>query len=688
MSSRQLRKLQKQREVQEISEDSGDEQLSIAPKPRVSLFAALGGDEDEVQDETEEEQQPEEVVSEEKPSPAATKGKKKNKKKKKSKAKTAAPQQDEDDIDKALRELNITRSKSKNQPTTEDTAAQTNRGNKVLTINQYHLKVDNEMRNLFGRDTMKSASAEAEQEGRGRDRQGQGQQPFDIERFLRNPPNAPKLPEVSLRRNPFIQGRDHWPKQSAGGLTIEEIGKAEDGSSTEYAYMHDQNYDTLQACFFGCVQIGDPQRMIHLLKEAPYHVSTLLQVSSIVKGDNRSFASELCERALFAFGRVTTNAFRQNMEQGKARLDFRRPENRQLWLAGYHYIKSLVSKGTYRTGLEWAKLLFSFDRRDPYAMRHFIHMLAIRAHEATWLIDFMDVLEETSDNRDTIYIRQSLVLAHLQLGDTARATEELKKGMKRVPWLYCALFQALGLDTPPSIWGISADTDARAFWEKLYIHQAKDIWNNPEATALLKEVAKSLEKVDTSVLPNTDSPPDQGATRLVFLEGETSLMALAPRQYLDMQPNYEFDPMPPAEEENIFTGTGTRLPWDNGGNHQGPTPEVRARMHQMFAPHARADGAAFGGQGQGEGDSDDDAERAAILDDEELRRDLQEAARSGGGAGGFLERLMQMLGVGPGPTAERQDETDADQERGTDTDTDYENDPEPGQGRDAVDTGR
>ncbi|KAM0235558.1 hypothetical protein ACHAP5_009727 [Fusarium lateritium] len=686
MSSRQLRKLQKQREVQEISEDSGDEQPSIAPKPRVSLFAALGGDENDVQDETEEEQEPEETVSEVKSSPAATKGKKKNKKKKKSKAKTATPHEDEDDIDKAIRELNITRSKSKNQSTTEDTAAQTNRSNKVLMINQHHLKVDNEMRNLFGRDAMKSAAAEAEEESRTRNRQGQGQQTFDIETFLRNPRNAPKLPEVSLRRNPFIQGRDYWPKQSAGGLTIEEIAKAEDGSSTEYTYMHDQNYDTLQACFFGCVQIGDPKRMIHLLKEAPYHVSTLLQVSSIVKGDNRSFASELCERALFTFGRVTTNAFRQNMEQGKARLDFRRPENRQLWLAGYHYLKSLVSKGTYRTALEWAKLLFSFDPQDPYAMRHFIHVLAIRAHEATWLIDFMDVLEEISDNRDTIYIRQSLVLAHLQLGDTARATEELEKGMKRVPWLYCALFQALGLDTPPSIWGISADIDARAFWEKLYIHQAKDLWNNPQATTLLKEVAKSLEKVDTSVLPSNDSPPDQGVTRLVFLEGETSLMALAPRAYLEMQPNYEFDPMPPSEEDNIFTGTGTRLPWDNGGHHLGPTPEVQARMHEMFAPHARAGGVAFGGQG--EGDSDDDAERAAILDDEELRRDLQEAAQSGGAAGGFLERLMQMLGVAPGPTAERLDENDADQERDTDTDTEYENDPEPGEGRDAVDTGR
>src|SRR5687768_3388123 len=74
-----------------------------------------------------------------------------------------------------------------------------------------------------------------------------------------------------------------------------------------------------------------------------YHVSTLLQVSNVAKQDqNMALASELCERALFSFGRVVTNAFRQDMERGRARLNFRRPENRQFWLAGYHYLRSLV----------------------------------------------------------------------------------------------------------------------------------------------------------------------------------------------------------------------------------------------------------------------------------------------------------------------------------------------------------
>ena len=386
-----------------------------------------------------------------------------------------------------------------------------------------------------------------------------------------------------------------------------------------------------------------------------YHVSTLLQVSSVAKQDqNMALAAELCERALFTFGRVTTSAFRQNIEQGKARLDFRRPENRQFWLAGYHYIKSLIRKGTYRTALEWAKLLYSLDAKDPYAMRHFIHLLAIRAHESKWLIDFIDELEKSSDNRDTIYLRQSLVLAKLQIGDASGARADLVNGMQQVPWLYCALFQELNLDTPPSIWGINADSNARSFWTKLYIYQVKDLWNNTQAIGLLQDVAKSIDKVNISHLPADDPPADIGATRLAYLDGQTSLLAVAPRELLDRQPNYEFDPLPPPEEENIFSGEGTRLPWQEHSRQSNTqNSEIEARMRNLFARNA---GPAPVG-GAIDADEDDELDLAALeLDDEELRRDLEEHARGGNGAGLFAT-LMQLLnggrGDGPEETGDR-----------------------------------
>jgi hypothetical protein len=293
-----------------------------------------------------------------------------------------------------------------------------------------------------------------------------------------------------------------------------------------------------------------------------------------------ALSAELCERALFSFGRVALSSFKQNLEHGMARLDFRRPENRQFWLAGYHYIKGLIRKGTYKTALEWAKLLYSLDRSDPYAMRHLIHSLALRAHESDWLLDFLAQFDTKDSREDTAYLLQSRVLARLQIGDAERAKQDLVDGMRRVPWLYCALFQALGLDTPPSIWGINAEAGTRAFLTKLYQHQVGDLWNNPQAKSLLQDVAKSIDRVDTDKMAEAELPIDMGVARLVFLDGDTSLLALLPWDVLNQQPNYEFDPLPPAEEDNIFTAEGCMLPWREQGPTRGHPPEA---LEEFFA---------------------------------------------------------------------------------------------------------
>lgn len=681
MSSRQLRKLQKQRELEETlvkhidesaeGEESEDEPApAVRPKP--NLFAALGGDDaDGEADEDEDDEGGaiiEPVASEPKPAGSAKKNKKKKKKSKKAAAAAteeaeAAGGSEEDEIDKAIKALKISNTGKGVSAQDEDKLRRAVASNSIFEINTYHLRAINEMRNLFGREIIESAQAEEE-----RQQQEQQQQmrrgartELDLETFLRTqPPNAKKLPEVSLRRNIFIQGRDQWPAQSANGLTMKEIAKAADGSSTEYAYLHEGAYDSLQSLFFACVQIGDPMRMVNFLKRVPYHVSTLLQVSAVAKQDqNMALSSELCERALFTFGRVTTSAFRQNVEQGKARLDFRRPENRQFWLAGYHYLRSLLRKGTYRTALEWAKLLYALDPQDPYAMRHYLHFLAVRAYESKWLVAFLQDVDGNLDNvhEDFIYVKQSGILARLQMGETETAKTELAEGMQRLPWLYCALFQELGLDAPPSIWGIHAESDARQFWVKLYLHFTKDLWNNTQASSLLIQVAKSLDKVQVADLPADDAVPDLGATRLVYLEGQTSLITLAPRWLLERQPNYDFDPMPPAEADNIFTYQGTHLPWTRGASTGGSEAlnEGLAFLHNVRGGQgAGFAGPAGVGAGLGMGMGAEAAAAAAAEEsdyddgtDEELQRDLEEHARRSGQPG-FLGNLMQMLGLGGG----------------------------------------
>lgn len=288
MSSRQLRKLQQQKALAQTppqeSEESEEIEEPVVSKsrPRPNLFAALGGEDEDDEgagqdDEDDEgtEAAPAHDVTETH-NQAASKKSKKKKKKKKAKAAAALQEEsprdgdeDEDEIDRAIKELKINPGSQDASSITTSENRSSLKANELLKVNTYHLKAVNEMRNLFGREVIESANAEEQQEYARRRREA-GQQDVDLETFLREPPGAKKLPEVSLRRNVFVQGRDHWPRQSAGGLTMKEIQKAADW--TEYAYIHEKDYDGIQAFFFSCVQIGDPMRMVHLLKRVRTYI--------------------------------------------------------------------------------------------------------------------------------------------------------------------------------------------------------------------------------------------------------------------------------------------------------------------------------------------------------------------------------------------------------------------------------
>lgn len=280
MSSRQLRKIRQQQELlgaAKPEDDAASESEDEVPvsKPRVSMFAALGGDDDDNDDEEEEEQEEPEKVEEREEAPAeqaqpATAAKKRRKKKKGKKQgdkqagnkPPAATNPDEDEIDRALKELNIQPRASPDSP-----AGAEQEGAGVLAIDPYNLKAVHEMKALFGREVIEAARAEeAEEEHAARRRLLHGgARQVDLETFLKGDPGR-KLPEVTLRRNMFIQGKENWPRAAAGGLVMREVRTDESGA-TEFAFVHEKQYDVVQSIFFHCVGIGDPMRMVHLLKQ-------------------------------------------------------------------------------------------------------------------------------------------------------------------------------------------------------------------------------------------------------------------------------------------------------------------------------------------------------------------------------------------------------------------------------------
>lgn len=738
MSSRQLRKLQKQKELAvleakntvaaESEEGSEDEQPPRKPKATgFAGFAALGGMDDEQDDDddeggnaesTEPVETPNRVEPERTETPKSSsskKSKKKKKKAKKSEPATSAPaskvavasKQDEiDEIDRAIQELNLSKKSAASSGADADIATSRayERICELLRVNTHHLKVINEMRHLFGRDAIAAAQNEEEEEQARNRRNRQGlQQNVDLETYLKGQLGK-TLPEVTLRRNPFLPGKETWPRASTEGLTMQQV---KDGTTTyhqpgevEFTFAHDDGYNNLERHFFGLVQMYDPMQLVHFLQRHPYHISSLIQVSKVAKQDqNSALSADLCERALFTFGRVSLSAFRQKIEEGKARLDFRRPENRQFWLAGYHYLKSLVMKGTYRTALEWAKLLLSMDLTDPYGVIHFIHPLAIRAHESKWFIDFCD--SEALDECDTAqdYIRQTLVLARLQQKDTAGAKALLIEGMERIPWLYSGLFKALNLDVPKSIWGMQPRNQHENLFVELYIYQTKNLWDNPQATSLLKEAATAAKKPDWSSFATTPLA-GRNAGRFVYLDNTPSLMGLVPGGMLSESPNWEFDPLPPLLEDNLFSHESQELPWkpdhDDPSSHirggpghielrvprdqiqlrqfldrirqEGAPPEVQRAIERALAETAAAEAGHRAGIGPGVIDNDDfdfdDDDGLSAHDDDEFvlageeeeedgdRDGEEEGSRNflgGPGIGRLATALMDLLGGAPLP---------------------------------------
>ncbi|KAI0442852.1 transcriptional repressor TCF25-domain-containing protein [Xylaria telfairii] len=701
MSSRQLRKLQKQRELQQLqasspANDDSDESEQDAPVQRpkpsaFSAFAALGGD-DGGDDENEENDDADEVeptttslrpaespVRIETPNHPSKKSKKKKKKKGKqpdtsatTPSKIDSARTGADDIDEALRELDLTSTKASAPAGAEQDTARSmayERICELLRINTHHLKVVNEMRNLFGREAIAAALNEENDERARTQRPRHMPQQVDLETYLKGQPGK-TLPEVTLRRNPFLPGKDTWPRAPTEGLSMRQFHEwvvAEKSSSgiIEFGFAHDTAYNKLELEFFNLVQMHDPMLLVGFLHRHPYHISTLIQVSKIAKQDqNSALSADLCERALFTFGRVALSGFRQKIEEGKARLDFRRPENRQFWLAGYHYLKNLVMKGTHRTSLEWAKLLFSMDLTDPYGMIHFIHPMAIRAHESKWFIDFCD--SEVLDEFDTVqdYIRQTLVLARLQQKDTAGAKALLLEGMERLPWLYSSLYKALNLDVPKAIWGMQPRDGHEQLFVELYIHQTKSLWDNAQATGLLKEAACDAKKPDFQTF---GFPPVVGrnVARFVYLDNTPSLMGHVPGDLLSTSPNWEFDPIPPLKEENVFSYDSQEQPWMPVGRQGlrgldiprdgqalrrllarvregGAPPEFEAFLQEAIAEANQGDA------GNADGDEDEDENEAADAERREVGpglfqalMDLFHVGAGGGGGGGEGDNELQ-----------------------------------------------
>ncbi|KAK1816172.1 hypothetical protein LTR12_009421 [Friedmanniomyces endolithicus] len=579
MSSRALRKAQREREEQEQlqklqqdeSEEEGKDGEDDAPvvSTKVSVFALL----EEVDEEAEDDDGGAALDAIEDPTAttaAVPQKSAKKKRKKKGKGKVgqgqADPQDDGlDEIDKALKQLATNGDSAHSGTTTAGIDEAANETNHLLAIDTSHLHAQNEMRRLFGRAALEQQDDDeppgANQAAGGNRRQQRHAQQMGLAHALRGQGNAGGrsggLAAMALRRNIFIQGKEEWPIATGGGLGMEIEEKRPDGTVL-YRFVHNRMYQDVQSQFEMCVESMDPNRLVQLLQHNPYHISTLLQVSEIAKQErDHSTSGDLLERALFSFGRAVHSTFAKNLGEGKARLDFRRPENREFWLASWRYMQNLSMRGTWRTVYEWAKLLLSLSPEDdPYALWLVLDQYALRSRQD---LDYLNVSRNATFravHNDMPNVKLSQGLAEYKGGNKSKGKQALFTAIGRFPWVVARLMHELNLDPAPAIWGKEPRTEKEKLHSELYASRAKDVWNTPENTAFLIEIAAALPP-DTPPAPVNKDGITSNEARHVLLSDTPALIALLPRHFTARLTSSS-DPLSPDDNLASYTTTRSR----------------------------------------------------------------------------------------------------------------------------------
>ncbi|EMC96945.1 hypothetical protein BAUCODRAFT_433637 [Baudoinia panamericana UAMH 10762] len=599
MSSRALRKAQREREEENLrklakaeDEEDIDEHVSQSAKP--SAFAMLGeeADQDDEEDDGGAPMGDEDDEAADQPTKAVVPSKpatKKRKKKKKPKASGDAeqavePAEDLDEIDQALKALSANGHAADEGATAAGVDNKVNEACRLLAIDTHNLHAQNEMRRLFGRAALEhndddDAGQPNQAAGGNRQQQRRGQQ-AGLAQALRGQGGGRSggLAAMALRRNIFVQGKEEWPVATGGGLGMEIEEKRADGTVL-YRFVHNRAYQDVQSQFESCVESMDPNRLVLLLQHNPYHISTLLQVSEIAKQErDHATSGDLLERALFSFGRAVHSTFAKNLGEGKARLDFARPENREFWLASWRYMQNLSMRATWRTVYEWAKLLLSLSpQKDPYALWLVLDQYALRSRQD---LDYINISRNSTlgaVHEDMPNVELSRALAECRAGNKNKGKQALFTAVGRYSYIIARLMHELQLDPPPAVWGKEPRTEKEKLHTELYV-RAKDVWNTPEVTNMLIEVAAAVPAETPPTAPLATEITEAEA-RHVLLSDTPSLIALLPRSFTARLTSVS-DPLPPETDRPSYTITYSHR--ERGGRGPGPVPQNPQALIEML----------------------------------------------------------------------------------------------------------
>ncbi|KAL9976033.1 hypothetical protein ACROYT_G013264 [Oculina patagonica] len=504
MSSRVLRKLQGEKELEISHDDEEDEdELNFTPvksrkkqKAAVNPFDLLNveneqSDEDSPDDQ--EEETPADIaeqnVKEEKPSstePAEKQTSKKKRKKKKKKGKEETENRkltnQKDNIDGVIKEVNnIPKTDVKMSGPVTTLGESTSRvldTKALLGVEHRNLNAENEMKKRFGSHIVRTEQRQRRSHQR-----------------------------VYHRSTRLVSVKSTWPHIRATGISM-KLMDTKRGYSY-FAFEHSPSYQEVQFLFLDAVESLNPNNISAILNAHPYHVDSLLQLSEICKmGEDYQMAAELIERALYCLERSFHTLF--SLTQGYSRLDYRRAENRSFFIAVFRQIIFVGQKGCYRTALELCKLLLSLDPdEDPLGVLLMIDFYALQSEQFTFLIRLFEEWEPHRNLSQLPNFAFSVALAYFQSnrqnGQTRRADEFLQMALIMFPMVLSPLVDKCNvvlddaLVKHPFFCLAPGNSEPIALkqLEALYIGRTYHAWKDPAVIDwLVLNAKKVIERVE------------------------------------------------------------------------------------------------------------------------------------------------------------------------------------------------
>ena len=363
----------------------------------------------------------------------------------------------------------------------------------------------------------------------------------------------------SIRKNYLlVTPKKSWPPVKKFGLTM--IQDKAVNNISYFSINHSKyNYQPYQIMFDRLNKSPDPNVVKQVLDRHPFHVDTLIYLSEScrINGDIQ-IAADLIERALHCLESGFHPSF--NVSSINCQLDYRKAENRALFIALFKHVKYVSLKSCWKTAFEVTKLIYNLSpEMDPLACLLLLDTLALKCEDYNFVIAFISEHNHDKNLTSLPNICYSLALAHfykeiVRNDQPELSTELLVKAVLRFPLLAKLLYNKV-TETAEDCFVIPksvSDSHTRSLTQqcRLYTERSIDLWREPEVKRWFVEVVNSIKENHTemqefsSFRRSTFLSPPSNVIRHILIEDISIVSSLLPISVFDRD-QLSFDPFPP-----------------------------------------------------------------------------------------------------------------------------------------------